>query len=376
MLVKENPISKQYHQVYFTFSIMEIDNIFQDIIDLHCFTGKDIKRKIDLITKLVMDKIEEEIIEDELEKLEVVPVLSKKFRYLTEVKRGKPLLVICQFCIISPDIKLAFPPFVPMELLTVPFKDEVLDDFTNKILEKYGEYSYQEQQLADEFSIVTYDLSYVQDNYKLSEIKDVEIDLSSDEEEVELFINAKPGDIITIDNSDKVTVLATVTKIMKKVNNQLTDEIVSKMNFLGTKTVKEFNKKIMDIFSFSTNSLMLIDYLVAFVLKASNFQVDNYVINHFLDHEFAPKKKKEQDSYIQEVIRELVKEYILIVIDYNYEGMEPRFLNWIIEEYEFEKILFDSPARIDSYQEYVNRRIFETRVLEYCIDNNLINYKI
>ena len=33
----------------------------------------------------------------------------------------------------------------------------------------------------------------------------------------------------------------------------------------------------------------------------------------------------------------------------------------IIEEYEFDKILFNSPHRVDRYQEFVRRRIFEVR---------------
>ena len=105
MLVRENAVSNQYHQVYFTFSISTMNRLFDEVISTMGFTPKEVLKKQKLITKLVMDKIEEEIIEDELDKIDKVPVSSKKYRYLTEISRDNPLLVICQFCILSMDIQ-------------------------------------------------------------------------------------------------------------------------------------------------------------------------------------------------------------------------------------------------------------------------------
>lgn len=372
MIVKENPISSQYHQVYFTFSIATINNIFDEVIKKHGFSRKDQEKKNKQITKLVMEKIEDEIIENELDKIDQVPVCSRKYRYLTEISRDNPLLIICQFCVLSPDIQLRFPPLVPLELLSVPFIDEVVRDFTENILIQNEEFAEVEIDKATKDSIVTYNLSYVQGDFKLSEINDLTIDLSKEEEESILFINCQKNDIINLDESDNVKVIAKVTKIHKMVVKELTDELVKKLNFLNTKTVSEFTQKIVDIFTFSTNSVALINYLTEFVIKSNEIEFDEYVQNHFLDSDLAPKKKSEKNAYMKEVKKELVKEYILMLINLSYSDEEPRFLNNILEEYEFDKILFNSPNRIDSYQEYINKRVFETRVLEYCIDNNII----
>ncbi|MFA7435855.1 MAG: hypothetical protein WC006_05785 [Bacilli bacterium] len=372
MIVKENPISSQYHQVYFTFSIATINNIFDEVIKKHGFSRKDQEKKNKQITKLVMEKIEDEIIENELDKIDQVPVCSRKYRYLTEISRDNPLLIICQFCVLSPDIQLRFPPLVPLELLSVPFIDEVVRDFTENILIQNEEFAEVEIDKATKDSIVTYNLSYVQGDFKLSEINDLTIDLSKEEEESILFINCQKNDIINLDESDNVKVIAKVTKIHKMVVKELTDELVKKLNFLNTKTVSEFTQKIVDIFTFSTNSVALINYLTEFVIKSNEIEFDEYVQNHFLDSDLAPKKKSEKNAYMKEVKKELVKEYILMLINLSYADEEPRFLNNILEEYEFDKILFNSPNRIDSYQEYINKRVFETRVLEYCIDNNII----
>ena len=372
MIVKENPISSQYHQVYFTFSIATINNIFDEVIKKHGFSRKDQEKKNKQITKLVMEKIEDEIIENELDKIDQVPVCSRKYRYLTEISRDNPLLIICQFCVLSPDIQLRFPPLVPLELLSVPFIDEVVRDFTENILIQNEEFAEVEIDKATKDSIVTYNLSYVQGDFKLSEINYLTIDLSKEEEESILFINCQKNDIINLDESDNVKVIAKVTKIHKMVVKELTDELVKKLNFLNTKTVSEFTQKIVDIFTFSTNSVALINYLTEFVIKSNEIEFDEYVQNHFLDSDLAPKKKSEKNAYMKEVKKELVKEYILMLINLSYADEEPRFLNNILEEYEFDKILFNSPNRIDSYQEYINKRVFETRVLEYCIDNNII----
>jgi len=372
MIVKENPISSQYHQVYFTLSISTVNKVFDDVITERGFTKKEQEKKQKLITKLVMEKIEDDLIEGELEKIEKIPICTRKYRYLTEVKRDNPLLVICQFCVLSPEVKIKFPPIVPLELLQVPFIKDVVQDFTDNILVQNNFFGEEEVMRATNDSIVTYDLSYVQEDFKLSEVSNLTVDLGKQEEESILFINCQKDDIINLDESDNVKVIAKVKGIHRMVVQELTDDIVIKINFLNTKTVSEFKKKIEDIFTFSTNSIALINYLTDFNIMAEDIVFDDYVKSHFLDNNVAPKKKKDLDMYFKEIKKELVKEYIIMVINLNYMDEEPRFLNNILEEYEFDKISFNTPTRIDSYQEYITKRIFETRVLEYCIDNGII----
>jgi len=350
-----------------------MNRLFDEVVNSYGFTKADEQRKQKYIAKMVMDKIEEEIIEEELHKIDKIALGSKKYRYLTQVKRNAPLIVICQFCVLPPNIQLRFPPFIPAEIFEVPFLDEVIEDFTKKILIMNNEYDEIEIDKATPDAIVTYDLAYVQDDFTLSEVKDLTCDLNTDLEDYDSFINCKKDDIIILDDSDdNVKVVAKVKRIYRLQVKELTDAIVKKLNFLNTHTVDEFKKKISDIFTFSSKSIAILNYLVDFVMATGDIQFDEYVMAHFLDEDFAPKKKKERKTYIEDIKRELTKEYILTIINLNYLDEEPRFLHNIIEEYEFDKILFDNPTRIDSYQEYVSRRVFETRVLEYCIDHNIL----
>lgn len=377
MKIKENYVSRQYHQVYFTFSTNEMKQLFEDVMISRNISIKESKRKAKLITQLVMNKIEDEIIEEELYKLEFVPVCSRKYRYLTEVSKSGPLLVICQFCILPTDIQLKFPTKIPKEIFNIPHEDDVVKDFTNQILIMNNQYELKDVDVATIKSQVTYDLSYTKEDFIISELNDQMIYLDDeDQEERLLFLNSQVGDSIVLDNEDDVVITAKVKRIQNQVTKKLTNKIVEEINFLGTKTISEFHDKILSIFTFSSTVVILINYLADFVIQTGDIEFDEYVINHFMDTEFAPKKKKDIEAYLNEIKRELIKEYIIWVINFNYADDEVLFMNRIIEEYEFEKVLFNSPYRIDSYQEYINRHAFETRVLEYCLDHNIIDIEI
>lgn len=373
MIIKEIPVSKQYNQVYFTFSINTINDIYLEIMEKHNYSEDDYFLSSEEIAKLVLDFIEEEVIEEEISKLDKIPLSSRKYRYLSKLERDNPLLVICQYCVLSLDTELKFPPLIPVELLSIPY-DEVLRDFINNMLIRNKEFREVIVDKADQESIVTYNLKYTQNDFLLSEVANLKIDLSEEAEESILFLNCRKGDIIKLDESDKVKVSASVKKIHKLVVKELSDELVESFKFFKTKTVEELNNKVKDIFTFSTISIALITYLVDYVMKTGDLEFDEYVMAHFLDDLIAPTKEEEQDLYISEVKKQLVREYIITIINLNYLNDDPRFINNIIEEYEFEKILFNNSTTIDSYQEYLTKRIYETRVLEYCIEHNIIKY--
>jgi hypothetical protein len=377
MKVKQNYVSSQYHQVYFTFTVSEMQNIFEEVLTNHGFSDKEAKKKKNVLLELVMEKIESEIIEDEIEKLEVIAIASRRYRYLTEVSPTKPLLVICQFCILPVNIQLKFPTKIPKDVFEIPFLDKLLKDFTKQILIMKDEYKYVEGEVAYKGSIVKYDLSYTKDDFVISDILDQEITLDDiTQNDRAVFLDHKVGDEIILDNNDDVVVTAKVTDITNFVVNELTDKIVENFNFLNTKTVEEFIQKIKSVFTFSTSIVILLNYLTDFVINTKEIEFDEYVIDHFMDDNSAPKKKKEKTNFIEDVKRDLVKEYIIWVINLGTNDEDQPFLNRIIEEYEFDKILFNSPMRIGDYQEYISRHSFEVRVLQYCLENNIIDLEL
>lgn len=374
MKIKHNYVSPQYHQMYFTFTAGEMKEIFSEVISEHGLSDKAAKKQKKYIKELVMEKIEDDIIEDELSRIDVVPVCSRKFRYLTELSDSAPLLVICQFCILPADLQIRFPTKIAKEIFAIPHEEEILNDFINQILLSHNEFTYQNVTQADKTSIVKYDLTYQKDDFVISEIPDQTIDLGDfTQEQRSLFQDCKIGDTIQLDEDDDIKTIAKVKEIQNKVMNPLSDEVVSNLGFLGLKTAAEFTDKIRKIFEFSTAVVILLNYLAGFVLQTGDITFDEYVIGHFMDGDYAPKKKKDAETYINEIKKEVIKEYIVWVINLNYNDDETPYLDKVIEEYEFDKFLFNNPSRIDSYQDYVNHHAFEARVLEYCLEQKIID---
>lgn len=374
MKIKQDYVSDQFHQVYFTFSAREMDEIIQDVLAAHGLSEREAKRKKKYISELVMEKIEEEIIEREIMNLDVIPIYGRKFRYLTRIHPGNPLLVICQFCILPSDLKIDFPPKIPKKILEMSHIPETVRTIVRQILIENGEYAYKNGEVAKKGSIVICDIVYKRDDYVISEIENQEINLNNvDQPECALFLNSKVGDEIVLDDETSVTVVAKVKEIKNLAVNRLTDAIVKKLNFLNTKTVLEFNKKISDIITFSGTIVVLLNYLAEYALESGSIEFDEYVLDFFMGNEFAPNGKKERDRYLEEVKRDLAKEYIIWLINLNNSNIDPAYMDRIYEEYELDKMLFNNPMRIDGYQEFINRHAFEARVLQYCIDNKIID---
>lgn len=375
MKIRQDYVSNQFHQVYFTFSAQEMNQIFADVMETHNISEKEAKKQKKYLQELVMEKIEEEIIDEEISRLDIVPIFGRKFRYLTRITRNNPLLVICQFCILPPDIQLKFPTKIPKEIFKISHTPEVVRGFVRQILLQNGEYEFKLGEVAKKGSVVKYDIAYTREDYVISEIEDQEINLNDIEQpECALFLNAKVGDEIILDEDNSVTVIAKVKEIRNLSIKRLTNKIVEKLNFLNTKTVSEFNQKITDILNFSATIIILLNYLAEFVLQTNNIEFDDYVLNFFLELDDVPKSKKEREKYIEDLKRDLVKEYIIWVINLNHPHIDSTFMHKIVEEYEFDKILFNNPMRIDGYQEFINRHAYEVRVLQYCIDHNIIDY--
>jgi len=367
MKVKQDYISSQYHQLYIVFSEEEVDLIFNEVAEINDLMGRLSKVKREKLLDLVKEKIENEIVDEEIAKIDVVPIGFRKYRYLTIPKQGNRLLIIVQFCILPTDLQLKFPVKIPNGIFQVPYERQVIKDFTQQILLLNNQYDYQDVEEADSSSVVIYDLYYTKDDYIINVIKD-QANFSEEYENIDedSFINCRIGDEVVLDDENGLIVKAKVKEIKNKVMRRLSNEVVKDINFLGCKTVSEFRNKIRDVFTFSSTNIILLNYLADFIIKADYIKFDETVFTHF----------EGEDLTEHEIKRELVKEYIIWIINFNYNDDGVSYMEKIIEEYEFDKILFGGPHRVDHYQDFINRRIYEVRVLEYCIDQKMLDIEI
>ncbi|MDD4387903.1 MAG: hypothetical protein PHV87_01655 [Bacilli bacterium] len=367
MKVTHDYISSQYHQVYFVFSEKEINEIFDEVAEENNLVGRLSQKSKKKLLELTKEKIENEVVEEELIKSDIIPISFRKYRYLTPLVRNHNLLLIVQFCVLPTDLQLNFPSKIPNGIFNIPYESQMIKDFTQQILLVNNQYDYRDVKVANNKSYVKYDLFYTKDDFVINEIKDQVNSVEDYENPDEYsFVNCKVGDTVILDEDDGIVVKAKVKEIKNKVLRRLSNEIVENLNFLGCKTVTEFRQKIKDIFSFSTTVVLLLNYLADFILHNGDFEFDQTVIDHFAHEDLSEYEKK----------RELLKEYIIWIINYNYSDDNILYMDKIIEEYEFDKILFDNPHRVDRYQEFINRRIYEVRVLEYCLEQKILDIEL
>jgi len=367
MKVTQDYINEQYHQVYFVFSAAETNKIFEEVAEHNDLAGKQTLKTKNILLDLVREKIENDIIEDELMKLDIVPISFRKYRYLTKLAKGTPLLIITQFCILPANLQLKFPVKIPSIIFNIPYEKQVIREFTHQILLANNQFDYEDVEIATKESYVKYDLSYSKDNFIINEITDqVNSSDEYDNPDEYSFVNCRVGDTLILDEEDGIFVKAKVKEIKNRVVRRLTNEIVAELNFLGCKTVTEFRQKIKDVFAFSTTNVMLLNYLADFIIKNGNISFDGPVLSHFADEDIA----------LEDIKRELVKEYIIWIINYNSSDDDVAYMDKIVEEYEFDKILFNNPYRVDRYQEFINRRVFEVRVLEYCLEQKILDIEL
>ncbi len=373
MKIKQDYIGSQYHQVYFTFSKTDIQEIYQTVIDGYGLANANTKKEKKAIDDLVMRHIETRIIDVELTKLDVIPVHWKRYRYLNDLSMTDALVIICQFCILPAGLQIKLPSQVPNELLKLPIEEATLKAFYEQLFHDFALYQVVPSEEVDLDCLVTYDLMYVKDDFIINKIVDREIEnVSTTKKSFSLFLKKTIGDEVVLDEDEGVVVRGKITKITKKVYPPLTDEIVSTFHFLGMKTVEQLHVKLHEILSFSTSVAVLLDFLAEYIYINGDVVIEDAVINHFWADKELPKAKKLRSAYIKDTSKEIIKEYLIWVINSNFSSSDFALQEKVREELEFDKVLFRDFKRLDDYQEYLNRHLMEAKVLQYCIDQNIL----
>ncbi|MGD9605498.1 MAG: hypothetical protein AB7V00_05030 [Bacilli bacterium] len=373
MKIKQDYVSPGYHQIYFSFSSLEIQNIYEEVISSYQLGNVKNKKTLKQIDELVMKHIENKVIDEEIEKLDVFPVSWKKYRYLNEVSVNQGLVVICQFCVLPPGTEIQLPSKIPSDILKVSLDRDIFDDFTNQLMIKNNLYEEQKQQVITDGCLITYDISYEKDDFTINHIENRQLSYTTtNQKQFKLFLDKHIGDEVILDIDDEVVVKAKITEITKKVFPELTDDIVTNCHFLNTKTVEELTQKVTDIYQFSTIVILLIDFLAEFVMQNGDLVFDETIINHYWDYQEIPKGIKAQANFKRELTKSIIKEYIIAVINLNYPNDDVLLKEKIHEEYEFDKILFMGFNSIEKYQIYMHRHLMETKVLQYCLDQGIV----
>lgn len=368
MRTKLEPVNEQFYQLYFSFSITEVEKMFEEVFDKYTYLPDS-----DEAIEEIKEKIDNEILEDEIEDLDLVVVGPRITKFMTTVKKGKPLMGITQMCVLPDDINISLPTFIPEELFKFDIDDETVENLIKEILIGNNLYSMEEVNIVDEDSVITYDLCYTNDDLLINKIENQEFDMQSDDElNPKLFINKKVGNEVVIDKSE-ITTIAKITKIEKKVPYSLTDEVISKLKFGSVKTKSGFVKKIKSILEFQKDIQISVFYITEAILSSGQFKFSDVVINYFLKA-VNKVENKITESLKNNIRRMLIMEYLIKIVELK---TDDDFLSESTEKKldDLSKLIFLADGR---KPQTFTRTLFEdqvrqVRLLEYCKEAGLIS---
>lgn len=372
MRIKQDYVSEQFHQMYFEISVEEMDNIFTevyeenaDLIDTHT----------EALMESIKEKIEYEVLMDEIDNLDVYMVGPKMVKYLTKIERGKMLLGIVQFCILPENLDLELPTYIPTKFLDIEITDEDIDKLVNKILLENNYYELSESEIVTKTAIVTYDLCYTKDDLLINQIKDQIFDMASDNNDIDplKLEGKKKADKVILDE-DEIVVEARITKIEEKIPSTLTEEIVKRLKFSRVITVEGFKRKIRETVRFGKLLDVIVYYITEFVIQNKQLSFDSYVNNFYLKYAEHCDLTTEKIDYNMGIQRMLIIEYLSAIIDIKYDGDRVEYANKVGDEQILAHLLDGSDLYFDD--SFFERRIQEVKILNYCISEKIVDIKI
>ncbi|HKM30334.1 MAG TPA: hypothetical protein VJZ51_06235 [Bacilli bacterium] len=372
MRIKQDYVSNQFHQMYFEISSAEMDNIFSIVYEENADL---VNSREDILLEAIKEEIEFEVIAEEIDNLDVYMVGPKMIKYLTKIEKGKPLLGIAQFCILPENLDLELPTYVPKNFLSVSTSNETIEKTIKKILLKHDYFQTVPSQTVNIASIVTYDLLYKKDDFLINTIKNQTFDMTSDSFDIDAtkFVGKKVRDKIILDEDD-IKVIAQITKIEEKVADMLSEEIVRKLRFSRVITVEGFKKKVKETIEFGKLLDLIVYYLTEFIIQSKQLVFDDYVINFY--HRFKDNLNLANDKvdYNLGVQRMLIIEYLSSIIDLKNDSDRVKHINKIEDEQILANLLDGDD--LEFAESFFERRVQELKILNYCLEQNIIDIKI
>ncbi len=335
---KYNELLKQYDE-------MSIDNIMYN-------------------SKEVEDGICNEIIQDvfeHIESLNIIQVFHHESSIIGSFDDTNPLTIIYSFCYISKDYDLKLPKSKGNVYL---FTSKDIDMIQTEIMLYNKYYKVHKVLFSTEFSDLQF--SYIKDD-------DIQLNLYMDISEIENKFEIDRNLLVGLERKQYLLkniygqeCLINIKEIYDKIVFDIDDEIVKKINYLNTKTVKEFRKKIEEVFSHIYNINSNVSSILQNIIKINDLNIDNYVIKFY--SKLLNINNIEEDNYIMENLKlSFVTSYLLCKNNIDISN----YFFYMEQEY---KMLYQIKYRSEetSLEEYMNMKAPYYSLYEYFRLNNLV----
>lgn len=310
------------------------------------------------IESYIYDYIQKDVIMH-IESLDIIQIFSQENNIIGNLNDNNPLTIIYSFCYISKNYNIIYPKNKGNAYL---FTSKDIDMIQTEMLIANKYYNKQKVLYSTEFSDLQF--SYMCED-------DMKFNLYMDISEIEGKFQIDRSELIGLErnkylvkNKDNQNCIINIKEIYDKNVYDITDDIVKKINYLNTKTVKEFRKKIEEVYSFIYNINSNVTSILLNIARINDFNIDDYVIEHF-------KKSLEIEEIDEKAYEEMklnfVSGYIFGICDISIE----KYFFYLEEEY---KLLYrvKKPEDDLTFEEYFNMKAPYYALYEFFRQRNLV----
>ena len=297
----------------------------------------------------ISDLICQEILKDIYEHIEsigLIQVFDNEFSIIGSFEDNNNITLIYSFCYLNKTYELIYPKNKGNAYF---FTNKDIDMIQTELLIYNKMYDIVSADKVSEFSDLLF--SYVLDDdmrfHEYMDISEIESKLLIDRSEL---IDLDRNNYLVYNTNNK-KVIINIKEIYDKKVYDINDDIVRKINFENTTSVKELRKKINNIFSFIYNIKSNVFSILEAMSKLNEFPIDSYVYKHY-DKQMGNNNKFEYSEHdINEIKTAFITSYIFTQFSINID----QYLYYIEHEY---NLLYKIKKMDDNLtlEEYFNLR--------------------
>lgn len=320
----------------------------------------DIKLNNNEVPAQICEYILKDIIEH-LYTLKIIQVLNYDSTIIGDLETPTPLTIVYSFPYISYDYQLQYPKVKGNAYL---FTSKDVDMIITELLISNNFYKKHKVVYSTEFSDISF--NYIcEDNITVNQLMDINAIAEKYNIEREQLVGLERKKYLLSNNYGQKCIID-VTEIYDKCVVDINDDIAKKMNYLNTKTVKELQKKITEVFSFIYNVNSNVTSLIENMAKINNIPFDDYCIKHYNKLMGYDEDIFEPDCFYQLRIN-YVTSFLFAIQDVNIE----KYFFYIEQEY---KILYQIKKHSEelTYEEYLNMKAPYYALYEFFRLKNLV----
>lgn len=327
---------------------------------------KEIKKeKITFDNTEIESLICQELLKDiynHIETLGLIQVFDNEFSIIGSFDDNNNITLIYSFCYLDKNYELIYPKKKGNAYF---FTNKDTDMIQTELLIYNKMYEKVKAEKVSEFSDLLF--SYViEDDMRFNEYMDISA--------IESKLLIDRSELIDLDrnnylvyNTNNKKVIINIKEIYDKKVYDINDDIVKKINFENTSTVKELRNKINNIFSFIYNIKSNVFSILETMSNLNNFNIDSYVYKHYNKQMCEENKCEYSEQDINEIKTAFITSYIFTQYNINID----EYLYYIEHEY---NLLYKIKNMDDNLtlEEYFNLRAPYYALYEFFKSKNLV----